>query len=128
MPRFSAIFLVVLFASIGLPVTNGFVGEWLSLLGTFQAQLPIAVAATFGIVLGAAYMLWVYQRMFFGPANPLAEKLPDLTGRELLVLAPLVVLIFWIGLFPNTLLEPISTSSEAWLRLVDAATLAVAGR
>jgi NADH-quinone oxidoreductase subunit M len=128
MPRFSVLFLVVLLASIGLPVTNGFVGEWLSLLGAFQAQYLFGTLAAFGIVLGAVYMLWAYQRMFFGPANPLAEKLPDLTARDLLVLAPLIVLIFWIGLFPDTLLGPISTSSQAWLDVMNGALGAVAGR
>ncbi len=98
---YSAVFLVVLLASIGLPGTNGFVGEWLSLLGAFQSQMAYGALAAFGVVLGAAYMLWVYQRVFFGPANDLARRLPDLNGREMLVLLPLVVLIFWIGLFPD---------------------------
>jgi NADH-quinone oxidoreductase subunit M len=114
MPRFSALFLVVLLASIGLPATNGFVGEWLSLLGAFAASPWYAVPAAFGVVLGAVYMLWVYQRLFFGPANPLAETLPDLSGRELAVLLPLVALIFWIGLYPDSLLGPIGESSQAW--------------
>jgi NADH-quinone oxidoreductase subunit M len=118
MPRFSALFLLVALSSIGLPGTNGFVGEWLSLLGAFQANMLVGVLAAFGVVLAAAYMLWLFQRVFLGPTSPTAAGLPDLTARELVVLLPLVVLILWIGIYPATFLDPIQGTSQAWVSLL----------
>lgn len=120
MPRFSALFLIVTFSSIGLPGTNGFVGEWLALLGTFRANVAAGVLATFGVVLGAAYMLWLFQRVFFGPPAGKSLEVRDLTPLEVAALAPLVVLIFWIGLYPDTFLQPIDQAGQAWLDLVRA--------
>jgi NADH-quinone oxidoreductase subunit M len=128
MPRFSGLFLVVLFASVALPGTNGFVGEWLALLGAFRSQMIYGALAAFGVVLGAAYLLWLYQRVFFGPPEAPEAELPDLTAREVLVLAPLVVLIFWIGIYPETFLGPIAQSSQAWVTLINAAGHVLAGR
>ncbi|MEO8083780.1 MAG: NADH-quinone oxidoreductase subunit M [Ardenticatenales bacterium] len=113
MPRYSALFLVVTFSSIGLPGTNGFVGEWMSLLGAFQRNPVWGIFAAFGVVFGAAYMLRLVQRVFFGPPSDLSRTMPDLTLRELAILAPLVVLIFWIGLYPRAFLEPIESSGTA---------------
>jgi NADH-quinone oxidoreductase subunit M len=117
MPMFSAIFLVVALASIGLPGTNGFVGEWLSLLGAFQHNMLAGALAAFGVVLGAAYMLWLVQRVFFGPVAPSCAALPDLTARELAILVPIVVIIFWIGVHPVTFLEPVQATGQAWVSL-----------
>jgi len=118
MPRFSAAFLVVTFASIGLPGTNGFVGEWLSLLGAFSVRPVYGALGAFGVVLGAAYMLKMYERVFFGPASELSAGMRDLTGREMAALAPLLLLIFWIGLYPETFLEPIRSSATAWVDMI----------
>jgi NADH-quinone oxidoreductase subunit M len=115
MPRFSVVFLVVTLASIGLPGLNGFVGEWLSLLGAFRSNMLVGALATFGVVLCAVYMLWMYQRLFFGEPSELSLRMPDLTARELAVLAPLLGLMFWIGLAPMTFLYPIERTSQAWL-------------
>jgi NADH-quinone oxidoreductase subunit M len=115
MPRFSVLFLIVMLASIGLPGLNGFVGEWLSLLGAFQTNMLAGAAATFGIVLGAVFMLWLFQRMFFGKASKLSEAMPDLTLREVLVVLPLIILMLWIGIYPMTFLSVIDGSSQAWL-------------
>jgi NADH-quinone oxidoreductase subunit M len=128
MPRFSAIFLLVTFSSIGLPGTNGFIGEWLSILGAFRANMLVGVLATFGVVLGAAYMLWLYQRVFFGPTSELSAKMEDISGMDILALAPLIILIFWIGIYPETFLGPIQEATTAWLRLIDAAAPVIAGR
>jgi NADH-quinone oxidoreductase subunit M len=102
MPIYATIFLIITMSSIGLPTLNGFVGEFTILVGAFQRTWWWGLMAAIGIVLGAAYMLWMYQRVFFGPlTNPENKDLKDLTGREILYLAPLVVLCFWIGLYPR---------------------------
>ncbi len=127
MPRFAALFMIVMLSSIGLPGTNGFVGEWLSVLGAFGSGMLYGVLAAFGVVLGAAYMLRLYQRVFFGPVSEVSSELTDLTGREVLALLPLVVLIFWIGLYPETFLRPIADTSQAWLTLIDTVGAVAAG-
>jgi len=127
MPRFSVAFLVVLFSSIGLPGTNGFVGEWLSLLGAFRSNMLVGSLAAFGVVLGAAYMLWLYQRVFFGPVSPLAAGLKDLGAAEMAILLPLVLLIFWIGIYPETVLQPIQAAATQWMTYIDSAARLAAG-
>jgi NADH-quinone oxidoreductase subunit M len=120
MPVFAAVFLVVMLSSIALPGTNGFVGEFLVLLGAFQTQRPWAILAATGVILSAAYMLWMYQRVIFGPVtNNENSLLKDLSGREIAVFVPLLALIFWIGLFPNPILsrlEPTVDRQIAHLR------------
>ena len=102
MPRYATIFLIVTLASIGVPALNGFVGEFTILIGAFSKSWAWAIAATLGIVLGAAYMLWMFQRVFFGPvAHEENRYLKDLSGRELAYLLPIVALCFWIGLYPK---------------------------
>jgi NADH-quinone oxidoreductase subunit M len=111
-PMFAAFFLVVMFASIGLPGLNGFVGEFLILLGAFETQRVFAILATLGIILGAVYMLWLYQRMMFGELTHEANRrLPDLSGREMALLVPLVLLMCWIGLYPGTFLRKMDASA-----------------
>jgi NADH-quinone oxidoreductase subunit M len=115
MPVYTGIFMVVTLGSIGLPGLNGFVGEFLILAGSWTVH-PIAVAlASLGIVLGAVYMLWMVQRVFWGPLdNPAMQSLPDIKIREFMVVAPLLVFIFWIGIHPTTFLSPM----EAAVRLL----------
>ncbi len=111
MPVFSTIFLIVILSSIGLPLTNGFVGEFLILLGLFKVNATYAILAATGIILSACYMLWMYQRVIFGKlTNPKNEKLLDLSLREKVILIPLVVLIFWIGIYPKPLFDRLSPS------------------
>jgi len=110
LPVFSTVFLIVTFSSIGLPMLNGFVGEFLILLGAFEANVTFAVIATSSVVLSAVYMLWMYQRVIFGEVtNPKNKQLVDLDFREKLLLLPLIVLIFWMGIY-----------SESFLRKMDA--------
>jgi len=107
MPVFAAILGIVTFSSIGLPGLNGFIGEFLILLGAFKAKMYIygAVAAT-GVILGAVYMLHMYKKVMFGVIHHKEnEEISDMNRREILVLAPIVVLIFWIGLYPTPFLR-----------------------
>ncbi len=106
MPVFAAVFVLTALASIGLPGTSGFVGEFLALLGTFQTHPWIAVLATGGVIFAAYYMLPMVQRILFNALDkPENESLPDLNRREMAVLAPLVVLMLWIGVYPKPFLE-----------------------
>ena len=101
MPMYAVIFAIMTMSSIGLPLLNGFMGEFPILMGAFQENMWWAVAGASGIVLGAAYMLWLYQRTMFGKLdNPKNEGLADLNLRELATLVPLVILAFWIGIYP----------------------------
>lgn len=116
MPIFSTFFLIITLSSIAVPMTNGFVGEFLILLGTYQAEKGFAYFAVTGVVLGAVYMLWMYKRVFFGAKGQLVmdEKHPlqDLNWREIAVLVPLVLMVFWMGLFPNHFLSKSKASIQ----------------
>ncbi len=112
MPIFAVFFLVAMFSSIGLPGLNGFVGEFLILLGTFEAHRIFAILAAIGIILGAVYMLWMYQRVIYGEVTHEANRqLKDMNGREIALMIPIVVLMFWIGIYPNTFLRKMDKSS-----------------
>jgi NADH-quinone oxidoreductase subunit M len=110
LPRFSVVFLIVMLSSVGLPGLNGFVGEFLILLGAFETSRVAAAIGTVGIILGAVYMLWMFQRVMFGPLdNPENQKLHDLSRRELAVFAPILFLIVLMGVYPQpflTRMEP----------------------
>jgi NADH-quinone oxidoreductase subunit M len=106
LPVYATFTLIIFLASMGLPLLNGFVGEFLILQGAFAANPVWAYWAVSGIVLGAAYLLWLYQRVFWGRVTHEENKgLPDLNARELATLAPLVALCFWIGVYPKPFLE-----------------------
>ncbi len=111
MPVYALVFMVFTMASVGLPGTSGFVGEILSLVGAFQASTWVAFFATTGIILGAAYMLWLYRRVVFGALVKEDLKLIfDLRPREIAVFAPLVVLTIWMGVYPSSFLTPMAAS------------------
>ena len=121
-PLFSAVFMVVTFSSIGLPGLNGFVGEILILLGSFEHNPVATVFATTGVVLGAVYMLWVYQRIVFGPQTHIENRnLPDLTARELAYLLPLLVLIVVMGVYPQPFLDRMEPTVALLVAHLDAA-------
>ncbi|HET6366897.1 MAG TPA: NADH-quinone oxidoreductase subunit M, partial [Pseudomonadales bacterium] len=132
MPAFSAIFLVVTLSSIGLPGLNGFVGEFLILVGAFQWNRTVAVLATTGIIFAAVYMLWMYQRVFFGEiTREENRRLPDLSVREWVVLAPVLLFIVWIGVYPAPFTGLTEASVQALISQVQAkaaATAALAAR
>jgi NADH-quinone oxidoreductase subunit M len=122
MPRYATIFLIITMSSIGLPALNGFVGEFTILVGAFDRNWLWALAGAVGIVLGAAYMLWMYQRVFFGPlTNPENRNLPDLNRRELVYLVPIVLLCFWIGLYPKPFFDVLEKPVGQVVRVVDPA-------
>jgi NADH-quinone oxidoreductase subunit M len=132
-PVFGGIWLFVVMSSIALPGLNGFAGEFPILLGTFQTVPWAAVAAVFGVILAALYLLWPYQRMFHGPVEGLAVGLRDLRLREIAIMVPLVVLILAIGLYPKPLYDRVNPSvsavvADAIQRADVAATAAAAAR
>ena len=121
-PVFAAVFLVTLLSSIGLPGLNGFVGEFLILLGAFEANRLAGGVAVAGVVLGAVYMLRMYQRVMFGPlTNPANATLPDLSRREATIFAPLVGLMLLMGVYPQPFLSRMEPAVEATLARVHAA-------
>ena len=102
MPNFAAVYLIISLSSLGMPLLNGFIGEFTILQGAFQVSKAWAAWGTLGVVLGAAYLLWLYQRVMFGAVTlPVNEHLPDLNLREYCTLVPLVLLAFWIGIYPK---------------------------
>jgi NADH-quinone oxidoreductase subunit M len=126
MPVYAALFGIVTMSSIGLPMLNGFVGEFLILLGAFQASPAFAVPATFGVVLAAGYMLWAYRRVFFGPLeNPENRALIDLDRREKLVMVLILIPIFWIGIQPNVLLRRLDAATLELLRTMESRAVAM---
>src|SRR5262249_24092545 len=102
MPVYATLFLIVAMSSLGLPTLNGFIGEFVILQGAFEASKVWAAIGVSGIVLGAAYLLWLYQRTMFGTLdNPKNKTLKDVNFRELMTLLPLIAWAFWIGLYPK---------------------------
>ena len=123
MPALSAVFLVAALSSLGLPGLNGFVGEFLVLVGAFQVNRLLAAVATTGIIFAAVYLLWMYQRVFFGEVqHEDNRRLPDLDRREWALLAPVVVLIVWIGVYPLTFTGPTEASLKALIAQVESKT------
>ncbi|MGD9663747.1 MAG: NADH-quinone oxidoreductase subunit M [Novosphingobium sp.] len=114
MPRYAIFFMIFTMASIGLPGTSGFVGEFLSIAGIYQASSWVAFVATTGIILGAAYMLYLYRRVVFGDQkNADAAALPDIDKRELLMFAPLAAVVMWMGVYPESFLAPMRADIAA---------------
>ncbi|HEX9304827.1 MAG TPA: NADH-quinone oxidoreductase subunit M [Thermoanaerobaculia bacterium] len=124
MPIYATYFLIMALSSMGLPILNGFIGEFTILQGAFAKSFWWAFFAATGIVLGAAYLLWLYQRVFFGEmTNPANANLPDLTAREQATLIPLVVLALWIGLYPKPMFDVLRLPSEKIVAAVGGRTV-----
>ncbi len=120
MPMFATLFLIAALSSMGLPALNGFIGEFTILLGVANRNIWWAVFAAIGIVLGAAYLLWMYQRVFWGPLdNPANQNVPDLNRRERGMMFALVAVMLWIGLFPSTFFDKIEEPVNYIVRKVD---------
>jgi NADH-quinone oxidoreductase subunit M len=111
MPKYAAVFMLFMFASIGLPGTSGFVGEFLSLVGAFQVNTWVAFLATTGTILSAAYMLYLYRRIIFGTITRAdVRAMVDLSPREVLVFAPMIAVVLWMGIYPASFLKPMQPS------------------
>jgi NADH-quinone oxidoreductase subunit M len=117
MPRFTAVALIITLSSIGLPGMNGFIGEFLIMLGAFKWDPRFVVIAALGVILSAVYMLWMFQRVFYGKVtNEHNVGLPDLSFREWAILGPLAAAAIGMGVAPNVFLKPMEPAIQ---RLVD---------
>jgi NADH-quinone oxidoreductase subunit M len=111
MPKYAVVFMVFMLASVGLPGTSGFVGEFLILVGVFQVNTWVAALATTGIILGAAYMLYLYRRVIFGKLEKEDLKsILDLKPREFAIFVPLIIVTLWMGIWPAPFLEVMDAS------------------
>jgi NADH-quinone oxidoreductase subunit M len=125
MPRYAVAFMIFMLASVGLPGTSGFIGEFLVLIGAFQVNTWAAFLATTGAILSAAYMLYLYRRVIFGVITRADVKaMLDLSPREILVFAPLVALVIWMGIYPTSFLRPIQPSVSNLVERVESAQAA----
>jgi NADH-quinone oxidoreductase subunit M len=118
MPRFAVLFALALLASVGLPGLNGFVGEFLTLLGGFRSPYlnswAYSIIAATGVIFAAVYLLWMFQRVMYGKlTNPANQGLHDLRRQEWLTLVPIVILLVWIGVYPQTFLRVSARSTKA---------------
>ncbi|CAK0758030.1 NADH-quinone oxidoreductase subunit M [Azospirillaceae bacterium] len=134
MPKYALVFMIMMLASVGLPGTSGFVGEFLILVGVYQANTWVALLATTGLVLGATYMLWLYRRVIFGKLDKEdCKAMADLGLREILVFTPLIVLVLWMGVYPSSFTHITSASVAQLIQnyqsaLADAGGIVVAVR
>jgi NADH-quinone oxidoreductase subunit M len=123
---YATITMIMFLSSMGLPLLNGFVGEFTILQGAFTANWKWAAWAVPGVVLAAAYLLWLYQRVFFGTVtNPKNEKLHDLTPREVLTFVPLIIMAFWIGLYPKPFFQILEQPVNQIVQTIDNAKAVV---
>jgi NADH-quinone oxidoreductase subunit M len=124
MPNYAVVFAIAMFSSAGLPMLNGFIGEFTILQGVFTANVWWAVLAGSGIVLGAAYLLWLYQRTMLGEVtNEKNRKLPDLNLREWVYFTPLLILAFWIGIYPKPYFDVIEKPVQKIVKRVNPGAL-----
>jgi NADH-quinone oxidoreductase subunit M len=116
MPKYALVFMIFMLASVGLPGTSGFVGEFLVLMGAFEVNTWVAFLATFGLILGPCYMLYLYRRVIFGVITREDVKgMLDLSWRERLIFAPLLALVFWMGIYPSSFLDPMKPAISAMI-------------
>ncbi len=122
MPRYALLFMLFTMASVGLPGTSNFVGELLALMGTYQISTTITLLCTTGIILGAAYMLYLYRRVVFGEIkSDDVRAMPDLSSRELWLLAPIAAAVLWMGVYPESFLAPMRKDTAILLARIDRA-------
>jgi NADH-quinone oxidoreductase subunit M len=117
-PMFAALLTIVTFSSIGVPGTNGFVGEFLVLIGAYKTQPVFAVIATTAVIISAGYLLWAIQRILFNPLDkPENAHISDLNGRELALMAPIIAAIIWLGVYPAPVLRRMQPAAEKFVQM-----------
>jgi NADH-quinone oxidoreductase subunit M len=120
MPVFAAFFMICMLSSVGLPGLNGFVGEIMCLFGVFKANQVWAILGVTTVIIAAAYLLWMYQRVMHGPiTNENIKSFPDMNKREIVYLVPIIIMMFWMGVYPQTFLRKMDTSIDNLLKVVD---------
>jgi NADH-quinone oxidoreductase subunit M len=128
MPSYALVFMVFMLASVGLPGTSGFVGEFLVLTGTFQVNAWVALLAATGVILGAVYMLYLYRRVIFGQLTKESlAAIRDMNGREIAVFAPLLLIVFIMGIYPEPFLAVMHVSVENLIERYESALAAAQG-
>jgi NADH-quinone oxidoreductase subunit M len=126
MPLYAVAFLVFTMANVGLPGTSGFVGEFLSLMGAFRANTWVSFLATTGVILSAGYALWLYRRVVYGVLDkPSLQGITDLNRREIITLAPLLLLVIYYGVQPGPILDAFAAPTDTLLKSVEAALATV---
>ncbi|MBC8424534.1 NADH-quinone oxidoreductase subunit M, partial [bacterium] len=118
MPVYTTVFSFALFAAVGLPGLSGFVSEAMVFLGAFPVHRTIAIVSALGIVIGAAYVLWMLQRVFLGPKNDKYDGLPDISARELFTLVPIGLLVLLLGIYPMPVLDLMKASLNHLVKVV----------
>ena len=127
MPRLAAFFMIITLSSIALPGTNGFVGEFLILLGVFRSNMLYGVLAATGVILGAVYMLWMFQRVMFGQiTREENRRLMDLSRREAAILCAIVAFVFLMGLYPRPFFNKMDATAEGYLNYMKAKIVVIA--
>ncbi|WP_246347249.1 complex I subunit 4 family protein [Desulfurispira natronophila] len=124
-PIYATFFAIAMLASVGLPGTNGFIGEFLIILGTFKYNVWLGVVAATTVLVGVSYILWMYQRVIFQKTNQLTEEFKDLNPREIIGLAPIVVLIIFMGVYPKPFIEKIEPTVENYIEIIERQSQAV---
>jgi NADH-quinone oxidoreductase subunit M len=126
MPMYAVVFLILTMANVALPGTSGFIGEFLTLMGTFRSNTWVAFFATTGVILSAAYALWLYRRVVYGELDkPALQTITDLNRREIITFAPLILLIIYYGVQPGPILDAFAAPTESLLNNVQAALATV---
>jgi NADH-quinone oxidoreductase subunit M len=126
MPLYAMVFMVFTLANVGLPGTSGFIGEFMTLLGTFKVATSTAFFASFGLILSACYALWLYRKIIFGTlVKPALMSMKDMTFRECLTLFPLIVLTIWFGVYPKPVLDMSAASVQQLVNNYTSAVTAV---
>jgi NADH-quinone oxidoreductase subunit M len=126
MPLYALAFMIFTMANVGLPGTSGFVGEFLTLVGAFRSNPTVSFIATSGVILSAAYALWLYRRVVFGTLDkPALRAIPDLDHREIAILAPLALLVIYYGVQPAPILDSVAASTDTLIAQVSAALASV---
>jgi NADH-quinone oxidoreductase subunit M len=126
MPLYAVVFLILTMANVALPGTSGFIGEFLTLMGAFRANTWVSFFAATGVILSAAYALWLYRRVVYGELDkPALQTITDLNRREIITFAPLILLVIYYGVHPGPILDTVAAPTDALMKGVEAALATV---